>query len=84
MKSAIVEYLIKTFLSLVGSITSEQWEKAKELVKTAATELATKPGLDRRQFVVDELKKLWSGLAPFLTNLLVDGAFAILRLKLQA
>jgi hypothetical protein len=75
------EFLFKSLLSFFGNITSSQWDKAKELVATAAKDLANKPGSERREYVVSELKKLWGNLAPYLINLLVDGAFAFLKAK---
>lgn len=75
------EFLFKSLLSFFGNISSSQWDKAKQLVSTAAIDLANKPGSERRAFVIEELKKLWGDLAPYLVNLLVDGAFAFLKAK---
>lgn len=75
------EFIFKNLLSFFGNISSSQWDKSKELVAKAAVELANKPGSERREYVVTELKKLWGNLAPYLINLLVDGAFAFLKAK---
>lgn len=78
----IYEYLFKKVLIFLGGISQEQWVKTKELVVKAATDLAHKPGAERRAYVVEELKKLWSNLQPFIINLLVDGAFGLVIKKL--
>ena len=77
------EFLFKSLLSFFGNISSDQWNKSKELVAKAAVDLANKPGNERREFVVTELRKLWGNLAPYLINLLVDGAFAFLKAKVK-
>lgn len=79
MKAVVIEFLIKQVLTWLGSIKSEQWEKAKELVVEAAKEFAHLPGDKRREWVVTKLKEAWADLSPFLVNLLVDGAFGFLR-----
>lgn len=78
MKNTILEKLIKYLLSVFHGVTTEQWTKAKELVLKAAAELKDKPGNERRQWVIDQLKSLWGDLAPWLLNLLVDNAFGLL------
>jgi hypothetical protein len=83
MKQFLIETLVKKLLSWFGNVNADQWEKAKTLVKDAATKLAHLPGEQRRQYVVDELKKAWGKLAPFVVNLMVDNAFGLLKDSLK-
>ena len=81
MKAYIYEVIIKQFLAFVGLNSAEAWDKAKELVKQAAEQFANLTGAERRQFVVDELKKVYPTVASFLCNFLVEAAFAFLKAK---
>jgi len=79
MFRTIYETAFKLVLKFLGGITSDQWDQVKALVAKAATDFVNTPGADKRAWVVDEIKKLWGDMAPYLVNLLVDGAFGLLR-----
>jgi hypothetical protein len=81
MKASIIEFLFKQFLSFVGVTTNDMWEKTKELVKRVATDLATKTGAERREAVVAELKAVYTTVAPYLINFIVEAAVAFLKAK---
>jgi|JI7StandDraft_1071085.scaffolds.fasta_scaffold885800_1 hypothetical protein len=76
---ALYETAFKFILKFLGNVTAGQWNTVKDLVSKAATDFAHLPGDQRRAWAVAEVKKLWSDLAPFIVNLLVDGAFGLLR-----
>jgi hypothetical protein len=77
----LYELGFKYLLKFLGGVTSDQWERVKSLVVAAALDFAHLPGSERRAWVVKEVSKLWENFAPYLVNLLVDGAFGLLRQK---
>lgn len=59
--------------------TDDQITAAETAVQGAATAVVAAPGADKRATAIDEFKKLFSEVEPFLVNLLIDSAFGYLR-----
>jgi hypothetical protein len=56
----VIEWLIRRVLATLAGITIGQWEAALELVQQAARHLKDKTGLERKQYVIDSLKMVFT------------------------
>lgn len=79
MKSTLVNLILKYVVSLLIKVTPEQWDKAKALIVQAVLDLPHSTNEERKAFVVNTLKGLWTDLAPSVTNSLVELAFLYLK-----
>lgn len=58
----MIESIIKAALYLIARVSAEQWKDALGFVRQAASDLAEKPGAERKQYVIDALRSAWDNV----------------------